>query len=289
MKSSKSLPFLEVYEMFYNSKIKRASVAESTKKQASIMKNRVYKFLEENNKLDIQIESVCSDLLNDFFSELKQSSKPSSTYYKNLYYELDKVFEYAIKKNLCKENPLFEIDLYRCEKKELLYLTPEQINFLTFVKVNPYLRTVIDVFLVQCFTGFSYIDLMKFDPKKHIFKDLKTGKSKIILDRQKTGVTCTIPVLPRVEKILKKYNYILPTKNYPYYLTMLDVIGSILNLPFKLTTHIGRKTAGVYLLNEGVSIEVVSQVLGHASVITTQKTYTTILDKRIDKEFEHLY
>ena len=280
--------FVNLYEDFMINKEKKISITDTSKVQCRVMQRRFFKFLEENEKYFIHTKNMDIDLFLDFFREMKNTSKPTSEYHRNIYYEIIAVFQYGMAKGLIIQNPLVQIDIYQAERKTLNYLTIPQVNYLSFVKLNPFMRTVADVFILQCYTGFSYADLMKFDYKTHYVVE-HNGKDKIILHRRKSGVTCVIPVLPTVKRILRKYNNELPKKQYDYYLNMLDVIGGILNLPFKLTTHIGRKTAGVYLLNEGVSMEVVSKVLGHASILTTEKTYAVILNKRMDKEFEHLY
>lgn len=280
--------FMNIYDDYLLKKSKKPAITSGTIRQSKIMRNRFYKFLFMQEKQNIRISEVTEELLNEYFVELKNGTKETSSYHRNIYYELISVFEYAVNLQLCKTNPVALISIHTPHPKELLYLNVEQMNYLTYVKVNPYMRTILDLFILQCYTGFSYVDLMNFNARIHYVKE-HNGKDKILINRQKTKVTCVIPVLPRVKAILNKYNFILPKKRYDYYLSMLDVVGSTINLPFKLTTHIGRKTAGVWLLNEGVSIEVVSKVLGHKSVTTTENTYTRILNKRIDKEFEHLY
>ena len=45
-------------------------------------------------------------------------------------------------------------------------------------------------------------------------------------------------------------------------------------------THIGRHTAACYLLNKGLSLEVVARIMGHATTKIT-KHYAKLLDKSI--------
>ena len=47
-------------------------------------------------------------------------------------------------------------------------------------------------------------------------------------------------------------------------------------------------TCGYLLLNNGISIEMVAKMLGHANIQTTQKVYAKILDNTMDKAFNGL-
>ena len=68
----------------------------------------------------------------------------------------------------------------------------------------------------------------------------------------------------------------------------LNHIGKKLELPFKLTIHVARHTFCVKALNSGMSLHVVSQLMGHSSILATEKTYARYLDGTIDKEVEKL-
>lgn len=51
----------------------------------------------------------------------------------------------------------------------------------------------------------------------------------------------------------------------------------------KITPHVARKTFACLLLDNDVSIKAVQQLLGHASVSTTEKYYATVSDKKLDQ------
>ncbi|WP_415224679.1 hypothetical protein [Psychroserpens sp.] len=57
----------------------------------------------------------------------------------------------------------------------------------------------------------------------------------------------------------------------------------------KLTTHIARKTfASTVLLYNDVSMEVVSELLGHSSMKITQDSYGKVVQKKISLEMQKL-
>jgi integrase len=70
---------------------------------------------------------------------------------------------------------------------------------------------------------------------------------------------------------------------------MLKELGKLCGIAAdKMTTHVGRKTAGTLLLNMGVPLPVVSKFLGHANVLITQKLYAELLDTTVVDAFAQL-
>lgn len=68
----------------------------------------------------------------------------------------------------------------------------------------------------------------------------------------------------------------------------LGEIGKKLGFKFPLTMHVARHTFCVTALNHGVSLHVVSQLMGHASIIATEKTYAEFLDETVANEMGKL-
>lgn len=68
----------------------------------------------------------------------------------------------------------------------------------------------------------------------------------------------------------------------------LNHIGEKLKFPFKLTIHVARHTFCVMALNSGISLHVVSQLMGHSSILATEKTYAKYLDGTVDDEINKL-
>lgn len=68
----------------------------------------------------------------------------------------------------------------------------------------------------------------------------------------------------------------------------LNVVGEKLNLKFSLTMHVARHTFAVLALNKGLSMAVVSRLLGHASTDITEKVYAKFLPETLSLEMERL-
>lgn len=70
--------------------------------------------------------------------------------------------------------------------------------------------------------------------------------------------------------------------------TSLGEIGKKLGFNFQLTMHVARHTFCVAALNHGVSLHVVSQLMGHASIQSTEMTYAEFLDETVNNEMSKL-
>ena len=68
----------------------------------------------------------------------------------------------------------------------------------------------------------------------------------------------------------------------------LVVVGEDLELKFPLTMHVARHTFAVYALNEGLSMSVVSRLLGHGSTDVTEKVYAKFLPETLSSELNRL-
>lgn len=68
----------------------------------------------------------------------------------------------------------------------------------------------------------------------------------------------------------------------------LNKIGKNLKLPFSLSIHVARHTFCVKALGAGISLHLVSQLMGHQSILATEKTYANYLDKTIDTEISKI-
>ncbi len=68
----------------------------------------------------------------------------------------------------------------------------------------------------------------------------------------------------------------------------LTVVGEELGFSFPLTMHVARHSFAVYALNEGLSMSVVSRLLGHGSTDITEKVYARFLPETLSSELGRL-
>ena len=139
------------------------------------------------------------------------------------------------------------------------------------------LNQVRDLFVFAANTALSYCDLTSIRRDDIQYEgDVMYLKKK----RGKTGVTYILPLNDTAIELLKKYNYELPVISNQRYNSYLKEIADICGIKKTLTTHLARHTAATLMLNAGLSIEVVSKILGHSNTKMTQH-YAKLLDKTV--------
>lgn len=138
-----------------------------------------------------------------------------------------------------------------------------------------------DLFLMQAYTGMAYIDLMSYDfTQLRESQDYSVHKGR----RHKTGVEFSFVLLPKARALLERYDYVLPKTTNQQYNVRLKLVADAAGIDMALTTHDARRTCGYVMLNAGVSMAVVSRVLGHSSIRQTESAYARLLDKTIEEE-----
>lgn len=144
-----------------------------------------------------------------------------------------------------------------------------------------------DLFLIQCYTGFAYIDLKAY--RKKWISQNEDGAKYISYTRTKQEYSFAIvPVTPKLKILLEKHKHNLPIISNQKYNKYLKEMATLVGLDIYLTSHVARKTCGYLLINLGFSMESVSTVLGHADVKTTQKYYVEITQERVLMEYAKL-
>jgi integrase len=68
----------------------------------------------------------------------------------------------------------------------------------------------------------------------------------------------------------------------------LIVVGEKIDLQFNLTMHSARHSFAVFALNKGLSMSVVSRLLGHGSTDITEKVYARFLPETLSAELNKL-
>lgn len=186
-----------------------------------------------------------------------------------------------------KENPYANIKQNRPQPKPRVVLTSEELQALrTYIPPTKTRRIALDLFLIQCYTGLSYSDLMATD-----FTKAEEHNGNLILPRTtrvKTGTQFYIMLLPYVVKILKRYDNKPPKTNFVAYTAQLKLIEEETKIGKHLTSHVGRHTfATTIALGSGIPIEVVSKMLGHTNIQTTQ-VYAKIMPKQVMEGFTQI-
>ena len=221
-----------------------------------------------------------------FGNEIKKKYSQASIY--KLTSNLSLFISDAVVDGYLSENPYVAKKMNEDKGKTRIdeYLTTEEVEKIEKAEMPTHsLSEARDLFLVQCYTGLAYIDLMTYDFRKH-----KSGKKNELCTgkRHKTGVEFNFVITSKCRDLLKRYNYVLPKLPNQKYNIKLKLVADAAGIDKNLTSHMGRRTAGTLWLNAGIPIEVVSKCLGHSSIIQTQRAYAKVLDNTIVEAFKRI-
>ena len=184
--------------------------------------------------------------------------------------------------------------LYRAKsvRKELVFLTVEELEKLeksTFEIKR--LEVVKDCFVFCCYTGLAFKEMVSLR-KENIVKGYD-GEDWIKMKRQKTQKELSIPLLPKAKRILRRYrsnsDQLLPVTSNARFNGYLKEIADVVGIEKRLTHHVARRTfATTVLLFNNVPMEVVSELLGHSKMATTQQSYGKIVQRKVGDEMSRV-
>lgn len=258
-------------------------------------KYHIQKFMKETyNKDDISLNDLNFEFISDF--ELYMTTKRNCCHNTAIKYikNVKKITNLAINLKWLNKDPFsaFECIIDPVETK---FLTDEEVKIMKEKKISiKRLDVVRDNYLFCCYTGLSFIDLVKLS--KNQISIVNGTDYMLIYFRNKTEERAPVPLDSDALEIIKKYeqhpdvestNRVLPIissqKNNAY----LKEISTICGLDEKLNWHSSRHTFATSLLTRGASYEVVAKMMGHRNLNETKK-YARLLDKRIIADFKAL-
>lgn len=251
--------------------LRTADVTESTKDTIRGLKDK----LETAGLLEALITDLNGAVIRQFLNDL--NLKDSTTYQVevrlrtvlNLYLS-DNGIDTKLPKMMFKKPKVSE---------EAEYLTWDELSKLLAIEVEDEGdRYGKDLWCLMSLSGLSVSDILRFDPNKNISEDGKWIK----YHRSKTGSECIIPLIPQAKEIIERHDW--PAKvsvrwiQYKSTGIVSELVGR------KMKSHSARKTAGCVFLELGMSIESVSKILGHSSIILTQRHYAKITQEKLNRE-----
>ncbi len=233
-------------------------------------------------------KALITDLNQNFISRfedylLKDCHLMQSTVYKHL--KRFKLFvTLAQKKNLIRENPFQDYALHDAKGTRLFLTTPELKRVKEVIPEGEAQERVKSMFLFQCSTGLRFSDMiaLRWNQVDDEFIRLKT---------QKNEKPVVIPIIENARNILNVQSHERETvfkpitnQKFNFYLHQLEKKAG-LNKP--LTSHIARHTFATLALESGIRMEVVSNLLGHSDIKTTQ-IYGKITEKLKQEEMKKM-
>jgi site-specific recombinase XerD len=217
---------------------------------------------------------------NGVMKHMERFHKMVNVALKNEWIEKDPFKAYKLRFTKFERGYLTAMELQTIEQKEFV------IERLQFVK---------DLFIFSCYTGLAYTDTISLTPA-NIIRGID-GDFWLITNRQKTGTSVKIPLLPKAMEMIEKYKCspksIADGSLFPrisnqrlngYLKEMADLCGIDKNLTFHLARHTFATTV---TLSNGVPIESVSKMLGHTKITTTQ-VYAKVIERKLSNDMQLL-
>ena len=207
---------------------------------------------------------------------------------RNYHKDIKALLGRALKFGLIAANPYDRMkgEIKRGNTETVEFLTKDElarIEGLTLID-GSMLAAARDMFVFQAYTGMAFSDMQAFS----LEKCRRDGDRWLMAgQRVKTGVTYYVRLLPQVLAVVEKYGGELPKVAVQTYNKNLKKIAEATGITKRLTSHVGRHTFATWALHEGVPIERVSKMLGHAKVTQTQR-YAKVLAEDVFGEFDKL-
>ena len=285
---------LEVYDM-HSLRIKKLigiDIKEVTYKKYLESGKHLKDFIKHKYKQkDIKLKALRSNFIDDDVYFLKVEKKFQQSTLNKAIQRFRKVIKYAVAEDYLNKDPFM---LYRPKtvKKPVVFLNPEQLKKLeetSFSIVR--IQQIKDMFVFCCYTGLGFTEMSNL--KKNQFTTEFDGELWININRQKTKKGFKVPLLPKARAIMEQYksdsDYVFPSISNTHFNAYLKEIANVVGIEFNLTHHIARKTfASTVLLYNDVPMEIVSKLLGHSKLQTTQDHYGKVVQKKISLEISKL-
>ncbi|RCR67449.1 site-specific integrase [Larkinella punicea] len=255
---------------------------------------RLHDYLKDSGKWNVRLAEIKPVFVSDVITYMQGKKGYSKNYANKVIRVAMQVLNHAEDSEWIPRNPLRNVRL-KHERVNIVYLDEQEIERLkTHHLFNDTFDLVRDGFLFQVYTGLAYMDM-----KNALIENLTTidGMCCLRVKREKTKTPCLIPLLPPALVLIEKYKdwpyckyfgKLMPTITNQRMNSYLKEIGGMCGISKHLTTHVGRKSAATFMVNNGISPVVIQSILGHSSFSTTANHYAVTMEQTIVREMNDL-
>lgn len=254
-------------------------------KKKSLYDN-LYSNLSNYIKQDIPVKDIDQKWLEGYRQYLLTSKVLSVNSARAYFLKLNTVLNKAVRAGYIESSPGKKVETIKSQKVRKQYLTIDEINSIAALPPGKY-ETIKRAFLFACFTGLRRVSIFNLK-----YSDINANR------------------IERVDEKTREYEYfdmsdsamnIIFKQGIPFnasgkvfeglkYHSMTNELKEFikpLNIKKNITFHSARHTYATLLLTQGVDLFVVSKLLGHADIKTTQ-VYSNIVDKLKQKAVKSL-
>lgn len=273
-------------------------------------------YLKYEKKLSLNTISSYSDDLNIFILSinnkdlLKIDTKEIQIFLEKEYEKssrtkahyitvLNNFYDFLIKENITKTNPLANIKLPKIEKKLPDYLTIEEVNKLLDFPLNKAYDFRNKAMLELLYaTGIRVSELINLrisdiDFTNDYIRIIGKGSKERIVPFNDISKKYLILYINDYRPILlkRKTNEFLFINNLSNQISRQGFFKILKEICFKqginknVSPHTLRHSFATHLLNNGADLRIIQELLGHSDLSTTQ-IYTEVLNEKLKKDYE---
>lgn len=252
----------------------------------------------------IMIESASSDMIASYMNYLAKSGLSEKTSSRRLS-SLKQFFQFLYTDNIRPDNPANSVDRPKSGRSLPKYLSEKEIELLleTAAQDNSPEGIRLSTFLEILYaSGLRVTELVTL--KKNALQKTAAGDGKFacfLTVKGKGNKERIVPLHNSAIKTIEEYckyhdyfsgndsknDYLFPSRGIEGYLTrqrlgqLLKQLAIDANInPEKVSPHILRHSFASHLLNHGMDLRVLQELLGHSDISTTQ-IYTHIADEKL--------
>ncbi|MDD3739129.1 MAG: site-specific integrase [Lentimicrobiaceae bacterium] len=223
-------------------------------------------------KPNLQLKDITSNFLDDYYNYLLNETN-NGKYSANTHLKILRKFtNIAFKRGLIDKYAFdnFKIPTAHGTRTFLTSNEIKQIEQFRLTTNNKQIKNVCTYFLFSCFTGLRFSDIYNLH-FSNIIDDLNIKYLNITME--KTQEKILIPLNKKALDLIdftktkdKVFDVLSNQKTNSY----LKVVADFCNIDKNLTFHVARHTFATLGLTLGIPIAVISKLLGHANISTTQ-------------------
>ena len=254
-------------------------------------RNSVAAFIASKYGLqDMAFGQMTNQFICDYGNFLldEQGICPASAH--NHFAYLKRVCRHAYKDGLTDKLLFYRYREPTAPKKSPRTITPDNFQRIVNLRIDSEKKSLIisrDLLLIACYTGMAYIDTVSVTRNNLSFDE--NGNLWLKYHRKKTGIQAMVKLLPEAIELFDKYKNsgqptLMPRQSYCQLLRNLKVIEGMSGCTQHITHHMGRHYyASILTLSNDVPIDVISKMLGHTNVRTTQ-VYAMVTQEKLFEE-----
>ena len=264
-----------------------------------LSKNTISAYQKDLNIITITLKKdlnqLTKDEINNFLKDMEASSRTKAHYLT----VLNSYYNYLIFTGILSMNPCDGIKSPKIEKKLPVYLTIEEIDKLFNIRLNKPIDYRNKAMLELLFaTGtriseLTNLTLSQINFEESIIKVMGKGKKERIIPIANNALNyLKVYIYNYREYLIKNTNeYVFLNKNGEKisrqgFFKILKKMAQDSGINKNISPHVLRHSFATYLLNNGVDLRVIQELLGHENLETTE-IYSHLTNQKIKDDYNN--